>query len=141
MKGFVSQYSLKNDQYPKTMQDMTDALSKHAFDDEYYERQKKKAEKSKKEKEHNKNNNNNDNDSDDEEIEASFAQAVKNKKYACYKCGKSDHSFSKCPLTIPKKEWWVNLQTDHADWLYTTESRMPSSACVINLLHSKILYF
>ena len=47
MKGFVNQYSLKNDQYPKTMQDMTDALSKHAFDDKYYKHQKKKAEKRK----------------------------------------------------------------------------------------------
>ena len=35
-KGFVNQYSLKNDQYPKTIQDMTDALSKHPFDEEYH---------------------------------------------------------------------------------------------------------
>ena len=44
VKGFVNQFSLKNDQYPKTVQDMTDALSKHAFDDEYHKRQRNKAE-------------------------------------------------------------------------------------------------
>ena len=32
MKGFVSQYSLGNDQYPKTIQTATDVLSNHKFD-------------------------------------------------------------------------------------------------------------
>lgn len=101
------------------MQDRTNALSKHVFDDEYYKRLKKKAEQRK--KDHKKNNNNNDDDdSDDEEMEASFAQAVKNKQYACYKCRKLDHLFSKCPLKIPKKDWWVNcmiqgMQDDNDD--------------------------
>ena len=27
-----------------------------------------------------------------------FAQAVKNKNYACYKCGKSNHTLNKCKL-------------------------------------------
>ena len=35
-KGFVNQFSLKNDQSPKTIQDMTDALSKHPFNDKYH---------------------------------------------------------------------------------------------------------
>ena len=37
-----------------------------------------------------------------------FAQAVKNKNYACYKCGKSNHALNKCKLNIPCKEWWIN---------------------------------
>ena len=44
VKGFVNQFSLKNDQYPKTMQDMSDALSKHTFDEEFHKRNKRKAE-------------------------------------------------------------------------------------------------
>ena len=62
-KGFVNQFSLKNDQYPKTVQDMTDALSKHAFDDEYYKRNKKRAEQKKIDRERNRN------EKDDEEEE------------------------------------------------------------------------
>ena len=49
-KGFVNQYLLKNDQYPKTLQDMTDALSKHPFDEEYHARNKRKNEKRNKQK-------------------------------------------------------------------------------------------
>ena len=39
-KGFVSQYSLGNDQYPKTIQMATDVLSNHKIDAKYYENQK-----------------------------------------------------------------------------------------------------
>ena len=40
----------------------------------------------------------------EEMIESNFAQALKNKQYACYKCRKSDHALNKCPLSIPKKD-------------------------------------
>ena len=43
VKGFVNQFSLKNDQYSQTVQDMTDALSKHPFDDDYHKQQRNKA--------------------------------------------------------------------------------------------------
>ena len=39
--GFVSQFSLGNNQYPKTIQKATDALSQHKFDGKYYENQEK----------------------------------------------------------------------------------------------------
>jgi hypothetical protein len=104
VRGFINQYSLKNDQYPKTVQDMTDALSKHSFDDEYYKRQKRKSERKKSERREK----GKEDDGDDKDDELSFAQAVKNKQYACYKCGKSDHPLRSCKLDIPKKEWWIN---------------------------------
>jgi len=41
MKGFVAQYSLGNDQYPKTVQMATDVLSNHRLDPKFFENQKK----------------------------------------------------------------------------------------------------
>ena len=35
--GFVSQYSLDNDQYPRYIMTVTDALSNHKIDPRYYE--------------------------------------------------------------------------------------------------------
>ena len=37
MKGFVSQYSKKNNQYPKSMTDATDVMSLHPFNQAYYD--------------------------------------------------------------------------------------------------------
>ena len=54
MKGFVRQYTLNNDQYPKRMTDAVDVLAKHPFDDRHYEKLKRQREKNrerKKEKE------------------------------------------------------------------------------------------
>ena len=48
MKGFVNQFLLKNDQYPKTLSDAVDALSNHPFDQGYYDRKKKRKEEAKK---------------------------------------------------------------------------------------------
>ena len=36
MRGFISQYSLANDQYPKTLQAAVDVLSNHKFDSKYH---------------------------------------------------------------------------------------------------------
>jgi hypothetical protein len=44
MKRFVSQFSLGNDQYPKTITTVTDVLSNHKLDQRYYENQKKNQE-------------------------------------------------------------------------------------------------
>ena len=41
MKGFVHQYLLKNDQYPKMMNDAIDALGQHQFDAQHYEHNKR----------------------------------------------------------------------------------------------------
>ena len=40
-KGFQSQYSLNNDQYPKTIIAATDALSSHQFDQQFYDNKEK----------------------------------------------------------------------------------------------------
>jgi len=41
LRGFTSQFSLGNDQYPKTMRDATDALSQHKIDQAYYDKRNK----------------------------------------------------------------------------------------------------
>jgi hypothetical protein len=41
MRGFVSQFSLGNDQYPKTITMVTDVLSNHRSDQEQYNTKKK----------------------------------------------------------------------------------------------------
>ena len=45
MRNLVAQYSMKTDQYPKSRTDAVDVMSKHPFDQTYYERTKKAREK------------------------------------------------------------------------------------------------
>ena len=47
MKGLVSQYSMKTDQYPKTMTDAVDVMAKHSFDAAYYKQNKRARNKNK----------------------------------------------------------------------------------------------
>jgi hypothetical protein len=35
MRGYISQYSMKNDQYPETVRDAVDVLSNHKIDQRY----------------------------------------------------------------------------------------------------------
>ena len=80
---------------------MTDALSKHTFNDEYYKHNKKRAKQRRNDRKHNRNKRE---EEDKEEQEGvSFAEATKTKQCACYKCGKTDHAFSKCPSNLAKK--------------------------------------
>ena len=50
-KGFATQCSLGNDQYPKTIAAATDALSQHRWDDKYYENKEKQREHKKQQRE------------------------------------------------------------------------------------------
>jgi hypothetical protein len=49
-KGLVSQYSLGNDQYPKTITTATDVLSNHKLDQRYWDNQKKNRDRSRDER-------------------------------------------------------------------------------------------
>ena len=108
----VTSYLVKQDQYPRTIQDMVDTLSKHKFDDAYYARQEKyKQDKRKKGGNRKKNN---DNEEDDTEDDVNLAQFGKTKKYQCYKCGGTDHALKSCPKgNIPRSEYWINLSLIH----------------------------
>ena len=103
IKGFTTQYSLGNDQYPKTVTAAVDVLSNHKLDAKFYEHQKNKNNKSKIEKF--KSETNNSNNSQNEKIETSFAQVE-----ICYCCGKKGHRSDVCRkrAETPREQWHVN---------------------------------
>ena len=73
MKGLVSQFSMKNDQYPKTIIDAMDIMAKHPFDEEYYEKKRNTREKYKQQH-------------DEPDNEQQHNQTNGNKDYRCYVC-------------------------------------------------------
>ena len=105
MKGFISQYSLGNDQYPKTIATAIDVLSNHKIDAKYYENQKNKRDKSRSERSERSERTN------DSTNESSFAQY----DLTCYCCGKKGHSSTTCDkrATTPREEWHVNRAIQH----------------------------
>ena len=98
IKGFVSQYSLGNDQYPKMIQMATDVLSNHKLDQKYFDNLKKH-----RVRQH---------DAKDEQQDSetppatSFAQ----KDVICYICGVAGHTKPECPdaKKIPRAKWAIN---------------------------------
>ena len=101
MRGLVEQFSLGNNQYPKTILTATDVLSNHKIDAKYDEVQKRKRERSR-----------SDNDAttkNDDGIATSFAQS-QGDTTICYCCGKVGHLSSDCDKknTTPRNQWHVN---------------------------------
>ena len=82
IKGFISQFSLGNDQYPKTIQMVTDVLSNHKLDAKFFENQQRKHHQSAAKQE--------------EQVPpaASFSQK---KDVVCYVCRKPGHTKPECP--------------------------------------------
>src|SRR5210317_861649 len=88
-KNLTSQYSLGNDQYPKTITGATDVLSNHKIDQKFYD------------KRNNNNNNYNCNQSNDNRVNESDEDKVKETSFnqdtlTCYCCGKRGHSSTTC---------------------------------------------
>ena len=103
--GFVSQFSLGNDQYPKTIQKATDALSQHKFDGKYYENQEKKREKQRDER------NNRREQEEENSNQTSFAQG----EIVCYCCGETGHTSQYCGKkgSIARNDWYINKAIQH----------------------------
>jgi len=97
-KTFVSQYSLGNDQYPKTIQAAIDALSNHKIDPKYWENKQRAKAQHREEK-----------STPPPSTGANFAQRDSS-KLTCYCCGKKGHSSPNCPDKdkIPRDQWYVN---------------------------------
>jgi len=103
--GFVTQFSLGNDQYPKNVNLAVDALSNHRFDQKYIEHKKKKQDQQRKQHQDKQRKNKS---NDDESVSASsFAQR---KEPRCFCCGEKGHVSPKCNKkgTTPREQWYVN---------------------------------
>ena len=97
-KGFVSQYSLGNNQYPKTIQAATDVLSNHKLDAKFYENQKRNRDWQHGQQEK------------QQDSESAAATSFAQKDVVCYICGKPGHTKPECPNAgnIPRAKWAVN---------------------------------
>ena len=104
-KGFVTQYSLGNNQYPTTVKGAMDVLSNHTFDQKHFQVQKDKREKEKKKKKDQK-------AASKDKTVTSFGQHEK----VCYCCGKAGHMSPKCNKKnkIPKEKWYVHTVMQNA---------------------------
>ena len=94
--GLHNQKNLKNNQYPKTLDNAIYAIGGMKFDKEYYDTRKKWREKENKKKK----------DNDDKEIvELSFAQM----EGKCYCCGRAGHKSPQCKhKNKPREEWAIH---------------------------------
>jgi hypothetical protein len=127
LKGPMDQFSLDQDQYPKTINHATSVLSNHKFDEKYFELKKKNQERKNKEDKKLK---------EDQESpqdlpkEINFAQL----EGACYCCGKKGHQSRKCPdIGKDKKEWAIN-KTLEAAFIQSAVSGRGDSQSVVSAL-------
>ena len=104
LTALSSQYSLGNDQYPDQLEEATNVLSNHKFDQLHYDSKSKKAAKEKAEKDRQRELARN--REEEESPQLSFAQTEN--QYYC--CGKKGHTSPKCPKkdSTPKAEWVIN---------------------------------
>jgi hypothetical protein len=106
--GLVSQFSMQNNQYPKTCTTATDILSNHRFDNRGNSSKKKWNNRPKKDEDENSSGK-----TTTKTNATSFAQGGKDK--TCYCCGKAGHLSPECldKNTIKKENWHINKATQY----------------------------
>ena len=102
LTNFATQYSLGNNQYPRTFNAALDVLSNHKLDAKYYKQRKRDKDQLKI-------------DAKQEDTNPSLdapSNAQKSKEYRCHCCGSRDHNLKKCPelKTRPRDRWWAEKQ-------------------------------
>jgi hypothetical protein len=109
--GLLSQYSLGQDQYPKTVIDANNVLSNHWFDPAYVEAKKKRCQQPPHSKPR-------EQEQDEDKPELLFAQM----EGRCYCCSKTGHKSPQCRYKDrPKHEWAINKTPEivHAQTIIT----------------------
>jgi hypothetical protein len=108
MAGLITQQSLGNDQYPRTIAEATSVLSNHQFD---FSTLKPK----------NPNNKNKTEKKPNKQINLTFAQV----EGRCYCCGKQGHLSPQCKdKNKPREEWFINQdQKIKASLLQASQSK------------------
>ena len=101
-KKLQQEYSLNNDQWPKTLAAAVEILSQHKFDDAWSEHKKKQSARNREQRPDNRKKH----DSD----QSGGAQFAQKGELVCYCCGKKGHSSPDCRHKdrIPRKDWHVN---------------------------------
>ena len=95
LSGLITQWSLGNDQYPKSITEANNVLSNHRFD---YSKTNNKSQQRN-------SNNNQRQEQDREDVNLSFAQL----EGKCYCCGKIGHRSPQCRYKDkPRSEWAIN---------------------------------
>ena len=102
MKGLISQYSMENDQYPKTITTAIDILANHRHDNSITKDGQTKQ----------KGKQNEDDDRSTTTNETSFVQYG---GIMCYCCGKKGYKSPQCPEkdTRPKDQWAIRKAEQH----------------------------
>ena len=130
--GLDTQYSLGQDQYPKSRVDAHQVVSNHPWDPGYKKNQDKRREKDKKDGKPK---------SDDADKPVSMTFNQMKKKNVCYCCGEK-HQFQDCPKkdTTPRTQWYINQNSEAIkynamvaeirDALAPAGSQAPSTASV-----------
>jgi hypothetical protein len=119
IKGLMDQFSLNQDQYPKTINHATNVLSNHKFNEKFYENRKKNQDEKKTK---------DDQEGRDPPKEINFAQL----KGTCYCCGKKGHHNPKCPeKNKDKKDWAINKTREAAFIQSAVTARTDSQSVVL----------
>ena len=102
MNGLISQYSMENDQYPKTITTATGILANHRHDNSITMHGQTKL----KEKQ---------NEDDDRSTTTNETSFVQSGGTMCYCCGKKGHKSPQCPEkdTRPKDQWAIRKAEQH----------------------------
>ena len=98
-KNFQTQCTLNDNEYPRKIATMSDALGNHQWDLTHEEQQKKRADQRKESQQ------NNHNDKQEQENQSSAQLAQTN--VICYCCGEKGHCASECKMRdqITKNDW------------------------------------
>ena len=108
LKRMRSDYGRQQEKvYPEDLEGAVRALNTHSWDQAYYDNKNKKRQQAKEQKEKEKE------QESSRETQTGFAQKG-NEEKICFKCGIPGHIVPNCNKDIPKNEWWINKQQQHA---------------------------